>query len=99
MAIVDEFFILRRVSHTHTSDFSAPPAADVRLLGADLQPALLPVKTEIRQLARRMHGDVHRAAMQLLTQRQAQRFPLLEQQLVVTALQQLQEGLEPSPGS
>jgi len=99
MAIVDDFFKFRPVSHTHAPDLSTRPAADIGLLGADLQSALLPVKIEIRQLARRMHGDLHGAAMHLLTQRHSRRLPMLEQQLVVTALQQIEDASDPACGT
>lgn len=90
VAFFDEFFKLRLVSCGTIRAISNSSATDVGLLGADLQPALLPVKIEICQLAQHMRGDLHRAAMQLLTQRQARRFPMLEQELVVAALRQLQ---------
>lgn len=76
---------------SHTARFPRDTRSTlIATLGADFQTAIAPYKADILDLARRLRGDVHRAAMHLLIERRGHRPTAMEQQLIVAALEELQ---------
>jgi hypothetical protein len=64
----------------------------IATLGSDFQPAIAPIKAEMLAIARYLSGDVHRAAMRLLVERDGRRPCAIEQQLIIAALAELQQA-------
>jgi hypothetical protein len=78
------------VSHPHILSGGDTRSSLVATLGADFHHAVAPVKAELLELARVLGGDVHRAAMRLLIEREGRRPSAMEQQLILAALAELQ---------
>jgi hypothetical protein len=85
------------VSHPHLLTPPDTRSALVATLGADFQSAVAPFKAEISALAVPLRGDLHRAAMRLLVERHGRRTTGMEQQLIVAALAELQDGATAAP--
>jgi hypothetical protein len=78
------------VSHPHILSGGDTRSVLVDTLGSDFQYAVAPFKTEIVEMAACLNGDVHRAAMRLLMERNGRRPTGMEQQLIIAALAELQ---------
>jgi hypothetical protein len=78
------------VSHPHILSGGETTSALASTLGSDFQHAVAPFKLEILDTAAFLHGDVHRAAMRLLVERNGRRPTAMEQQLIIAALATLQ---------
>lgn len=80
------------MSHPHLLSSRDTRDGLIAMLGADFQSAVSPFKDEIKAIARLLGGDVHRAAMRLLVERNGRRPTTMEQQLIVAALAELQNA-------
>lgn len=90
MAFVDEKFMVPRVSLLQSLSGGGTQVGLATSLGSDFQHAMAPFQAEILALARYLQGDVHRAAMRLLVERNGRRPSAMEQQLIIAALAELQ---------